>query len=149
MGELTWTTTLQQRGPAAAVVLSEEQAATIGEGAGRFPVAATINAETWRGQVASMGGEKLLGLNKAVRAQVGAEAGDEVEVHVVLDAAPREAEVPPALQQALDADPQAKAAFDALAPSRRKEHARQVAEAKQEATRDRRVAKVLEALRAG
>lgn len=147
MGELTWTTTLQKRGPAAAVVLTEEQAAQIGEGAGRFPVAATINGETWRGQVASMGGEKLLGLSKAVRAQVGAEAGDEVEVHVALDAAPREVELPPALREALDADPEARAAFDALSPSRRKEHARLVAEAKQDATRERRVAKVLEALR--
>ena len=147
MGELTITTTLQPRGPAAAVVLDDEQVATLGEGAKRFPVAATIHGETWRGQVTRMGGEFLLGLNKAVRTQVGAEAGDEVEVHVALDAAPREIEVPPALASALDADPAARAAFDALSPSRRKEHARSVAEAKADATRDRRVAKVLEAVR--
>lgn len=36
------TTTLQARGPAAAVVLDDEQVAAIGEGAKRFPVAATI-----------------------------------------------------------------------------------------------------------
>ena len=147
MGALTWTTTLQSRGPAAAVVLDDEQAAVIGEGAKRFPVAATIHGETWRGQVTRMGGELLLGLSKAVRTQVAAKAGDEVEVHVSLDVAPREVDVPPALQKALDADPVARAAFDGLSPSRRKEHARSVAEAKQDATRERRLAKVLQALR--
>jgi len=42
MGSLRLTTKLQARGPAAAVVLDEEQVAAIGEGAKRFPVAATI-----------------------------------------------------------------------------------------------------------
>jgi len=43
MGSLRLTTTLQARGPAAAVVLDDEQVAAIGEGAKRFPVAATID----------------------------------------------------------------------------------------------------------
>jgi hypothetical protein len=33
MGEITFTTTLQRKGPAAAVVLDDDQAATVGEGA--------------------------------------------------------------------------------------------------------------------
>jgi Domain of unknown function (DUF1905) len=67
-------TTLQPRGPAAAVVLDEEQVAVIGEGARRFPVAATIGDCTWRTTVTRMGGEFLLGMSKAVRE--GAGAGD-------------------------------------------------------------------------
>jgi hypothetical protein len=147
MGALTFTATLQRRGPAAAIVLDETQVVAIGEGAKRFPVAATVNGFTWRTTVTRMGGEFLLGLSREVRAGARAEAGDEVEAHVALDTAPREVAVPEALAAALATDAEARAAFDALAYSHRKEHARWVAEAKREETRERRVAKVLEQLR--
>ena len=66
-----------------------------------------------------------------------------------LDEAPREVEVPPALAAALDTDPAAKAAFDALAFTHRKEYARWIDEAKRDDTRERRVAQALEMIRAG
>ncbi len=149
MGSLRMTTTLQPRGPAAAVVLDEDQVAVIGEGAKRFPVAATIGDYTWRTTVTRMGGEFLLGMNKAVRQGAGAEAGDTVDVLIELDAAPREVEVPEALATALDGDPVAKAAYDGMAYTHRKEYARWIAEAKKEDTRDRRVVQALEMLREG
>jgi hypothetical protein len=37
------TTTLLERGPAAAIVLTDEQVRAVGEGAKRFPVVATVN----------------------------------------------------------------------------------------------------------
>ena len=40
MGSLTFRTTLVPRGPAAAVVLDDDQVAELGEGKKRFPVAA-------------------------------------------------------------------------------------------------------------
>ena len=67
MGAIQIRTTLQPRGPAAAVVLDDAQVAAVGEGAKRFPVVATVNGYAWRTSVARMGGEFLLGLNKAVR----------------------------------------------------------------------------------
>jgi hypothetical protein len=149
MGQLTLQTTLQPRGPAAAVVLSEEQVAELGEGRKAFPVQATINGYTWAGRVSRMGGEFLLGLNREVRTGAGVEAGDEVTVSIALDEAPREVEVPPALAQALEGDPAAKAAFDGLALTHRKEFARWIAEAKKDDTRERRVAQALEMLREG
>ena len=149
MGRLRITTTLQPRGPAAAVVLDDDQVAAIGEGAKRFPVAATIGDYTWRTTVTRMGGEFLLGMSKAVRQGAGAEAGDTVEVLVELDTAPREVEVPEALAAALAGDPVAKAAYDGMAYTHRKEYARWIAEAKKEDTRDRRVAQALEMLREG
>jgi hypothetical protein len=149
MGELTLKTTLQPRGPAAAVVLADEQVAEIGEGKKAFPVRATINSYTWAGRVSRMGGEFLLGLSREVRSAAGAEAGDEVTVHIALDEAPREVEVPPALSQALETDPEAKAAFDALAFTHRNEFARWIAEAKKDDTRARRVAQALEMLQDG
>ena len=147
MGSVRFSTTLKERGPAAAVVLDDEQVQRIGEGAKRFPVAATINGYTWRTTVARMHGEFLVGLSKQVRAGACAEAGDTVDVAIELDTAPREVEVPEALASALAAEPAARAAFDALSYSHRKEYARAVADAKKPETRDRRVAETLEKLR--
>ncbi|HEY4280345.1 MAG TPA: YdeI/OmpD-associated family protein [Conexibacter sp.] len=149
MGEITFTTTLQRKGPAAAVVLDDEQAATVGGGAKRFPVRATIGGYSWRTTVARMRGEFLVGMSREVRAGAGAEAGDEVEVVIVLDEEPRTVDVPEALEQALNSDAAARAAFDGLSYTDRKEYARWVAEAKREETRDRRIARTLERVKAG
>ena len=149
MGVVRFKTQLQPRGPAAAVILDDAQVAAVGEGARRFPVVATVNGYTWRTSVVRMGGVFLLGLNKEVRQGAGVEAGDEVDVTVELDAAPREVEVPEALAAALAADPEAKACFDRLAFTHRKEYARWIADAKQEQTRQRRLGQALEMIRAG
>jgi antitoxin component of MazEF toxin-antitoxin module len=148
VGELSFTATLEKRGPAAAVVLDDEQVAAIGEGAKRFPVLATVNGYSWRTSVARMGGEFLVGLPKAVREAAKAEAGDTVPVTLALDTAPREVEVPEALAAALAADPEARAKFESLAYTHRKEYATWVAEAKREETRARRVEQTLAKLRA-
>jgi hypothetical protein len=147
MGSLEARVELVKRGPAAAVVLDDDQVAQVGEGAKRFPVVAAVNGHTWRTSVARMRGEFLLGLNREVREAAGVEAGDTVDLRLELDTAPREVELPPALEAALAKDAAARAAFDKLSYTHRKEHARWVAEAKQDATRERRVTSVLEKLR--
>lgn len=144
MTELRMTTTLEPRGPAAAVVLTDEQVAGLGDGRA-FPVAVTIGGTTVPLRLARMGGENLAGLSKAARATLGVEVGQTVDVVIRRDDAPREVEVPPALVEVLGSAG-LRAAFDALAPSRRKEHARSVADAKGDDTRARRVQKVLDAL---
>jgi hypothetical protein len=149
MGMIRFTAQLQPRGPAAAVVLDDAQVAAVGEGAKRFPVVATINGYTWRTSVARMGGEFLLGLNRDVRQSAGVDTGDEVDVTIELDTAPRDVEVPEALAAALATDPQAKAAFEGMAFTHRKEYARWVAEAKREETRQRRAQQAIEMIRAG
>ena len=146
MSELRLHTTLTPRGPAAAILLTDEQVASLGAGKA-FPVVVTIDGRSARLRLARMGGENMIGFSKAVRADLGVEPGQEVDAVIAVDAGERTVDVPPALTAALDADPALRAAFDALSFSARKEHARSVAEAKQEATRDRRVAKVVEALR--
>lgn len=148
-GRIAFKTTLEPRGPAAAVVLDEEQVATVGQGAKSFPVKATVNGYSWRGRVSRMRGEFLLGLNKEVRTAAGVEAGEEVEVELQLDAEERTVELPQALALALAADADAKAGFDGLAYSHRKEYARWIDEAKKDETRDRRLAKALEQMREG
>jgi len=105
VGVIRFRARLQARGPAAAVVLDDAQVAEVGEGARRFPVVATLNGYTWRTSVARMGGEFLVGLSREVRQGAGVQAGDEVDVTIELDGAPRDVEVPEALAAALAADP--------------------------------------------
>jgi hypothetical protein len=149
MGSIRFTAALVPRGPAAAVVLDDDQVSAVGEGAKRFPVVATVNGYSWRTTVTRMRGEFLLGLSRAVREQADVEAGDSVEVELVLDSAPRELELPDALATALAGDPAARAKFDALAFTHRKEYARWIEEAKRDETRERRVVQALEMLREG
>jgi hypothetical protein len=140
--------TLEPRGPAAAIVLTDEQVAALG--GGKAPaVRVTANGTTVAARIGRMGGENLLGFSKKLRTDLGVEIGDTVDVVVELDAAPREVEVPAALAAALEDDPAAKKAFDALAPSHRKEYARWIDEAKRDETRTSRVERTLQMLREG
>lgn len=145
MSELRLHTVLAGRGPAAAILLSDEQVASFGAGK-TFPVAVTIGGRTARLRVARMGGQNMIGFSKAVRADLGLEIDQEIDAVIRVDSAERTADVPPELAAALDADPAVRAAFDALSYTVRKEHARSVTEAKQEATRERRIAKIVDAL---
>lgn len=146
MSELQLHTVLEPRGPAAAILLTDEQVAAFGAGR-TFPVVVSFGDRDIRLRLARMGGENMIGFSRAARAEAGVEIGQEVDVTIAVDTAERTIEVPPALAEALDAEPAARAAFDALAPSKRKEMARQIAEAKAEDTRARRLEKVLAALR--
>jgi len=96
-----------------------------------------------------MRGEFLLGLNRSVREEAAVEAGDTVEVKLELDTAPREVKLPEALANALAEDSEARAAFDRLAYTHRKEYARWIDDAKRDETRERHVAQALEMLREG
>jgi hypothetical protein len=149
MGAIKVQGELVARGPAAAFVLDDEQVAAVGEGAKRFPVVATVNGYTWRTSVARMRGEFLVGLNREVREGAGVQAGDTVTLELALDTAPRTVDIPPALAEALDSDPEAKASFEGMAFTHRKEYARWIEEAKREETRARRVAQALDMIRTG
>lgn len=119
-----------------------------GLGGGKRPsVRVTVNGYSYRYVIASMGGRFMIGVSSAIRAETGLKAGDPIEVEVVLDDSPREVDVPAELAAALAADPAAQTAWEKLAFSHRKEHARAVAEAKAADTRARRVEKTLAALR--
>jgi hypothetical protein len=113
-------------------------------GGGKRPaVLVAVNGFTYRSTIASMGGQFLIPFSAARREESGIRGGDAIEVTLSLDEAPRTVEVPDDLQAALSAEPGAQAAWDALSPSRRKEHARAVVDAKKPETRARRVAAVL------
>lgn len=117
-----------------------------GFGAGkRVPVHVTIAGYSYDSTIAVMGGRYLIPLAAAHRTAAGVAGGETHEVTLVLDTSARDTPVPDDLAEALAAAG-VRAVFDALPPSRRKEHVRAVTEAKSDATRQRRVAKVVDAL---
>jgi hypothetical protein len=117
-------------------------------GAGRRPaVVATVNGYEYRTTPGARGGATLLPFSAEHRAASGLAAGDEVEVHLTLDATPGVLEVPADLARAI-ADAGLGDAWDGLPPSHRKEHVRAVLEAKKPETRARRVEGALVKLRA-
>ena len=115
-------------------------------GGKRAKVAVTFNGHTYRSSVAVMGGRYLIPVSADVRAASGASAGDELDVDVVLDDAPREVEVPRDLAEALAAAPGAADAFAALSYSHQRRHVLAVEGAKAVETRARRVASVVAAV---
>jgi uncharacterized protein YdeI (YjbR/CyaY-like superfamily) len=88
----------------------------------------------------------MLPLSKANREAAGVKGGDQVEVTLELDLEPRTVEVPDDLAAVLAEKAGARAAFNALPPSMRKEYVRQVKSAKAEETRLRRIAGIIEKL---
>ena len=119
-------------------------------GAGRRPpVRVTIGGHTYRSSVGTRGGVHLLPLSAENRAAAGVVAGDEVEVDVELDDAPREVTVPDDLAEALAADDAARTTFEALPYSHRQRHVLAVEDAKTPETRARRIGKAVEMLREG
>ncbi|MFE6868736.1 YdeI/OmpD-associated family protein [Kitasatospora sp. NPDC057692] len=123
-----------------------EVVAALGGGA-RPPVTITLNGHSWNSRVALLRGRHLLGLSNADRRAAGVAIGDEVEVEVELDTLPRVAVEPPDFARALDDDPVARAAYDNLTQSRKREHVRAVESAKRPDTRRRRIEKAVAALR--
>jgi hypothetical protein len=119
-------------------------------GSGRRPaVKVTINGFTYRSTVAVMGGAYMVGVSAENRAGAGVAGGDEVDVDIELDTAPREVTVPAGLAAALDAEPAARRTFDGLSYSNKSWHVLQYTGAKTDETRQRRLSRSIDALKEG
>ena len=116
-------------------------------GGRRPPVVVTVGDHTYRTTVAPMGGTFWIPLAAEHRAAAGVQAGQDVDVRIELDTAPREVSVPADLEAAFDEA--ARRTFDGLGHSHRKERVRWVEEAKKPETRATRVTRTVEALREG
>lgn len=142
-------TTILQSGPTATgIVVPDEIVEALGAGK-RPPVTVTINGFTYRNTIAVMGGTFMVGVSAENRAGAGVQGGDEVDVDIELDTAPRVVEVPSDLAAALDAEPAARRTFDALSNSNKGYHVSLVTGAKSDETRQRRIAKSVAALKDG
>lgn len=129
------------------IVVPDEVVASFGRGK-RVPVVVTIDGGySYRNTTAFMGGQFWLSFNAETRRATGRGAGDEVEVSLEFDDAPRTVDVPDDLAAALAQDPVAAAAWEKLSYSHKKAHATAIASARAAETRARRVAAVLDMLR--
>ncbi|MEV7405904.1 YdeI/OmpD-associated family protein [Streptomyces sp. NPDC091267] len=123
-----------------------EVVAALGGGA-RPPVVITVNGHSWKSRVALLRGRHLLGLSNANRQAAGVVIGEEVEIEVEVDTEPRVVVEPPDFARALDDDSVARAAYNNLAYSRKREHVRAIKSAKKPGTRRRRIEKAIATLR--
>ena len=142
------TTIVQSGKTTTGIQVPDEVVEALGPGK-RPAVKVTVNGYSYRSTVASMGGMFMVSLSAEHRAGAGVGGGDEVEVDLELDSAPREVTVPPDLAAALDAEPAARTTFDGLSYSNKSWHVLQVTGAKTEETRRRRIARSVEALKQG
>ena len=106
-------------------------------GAGRRPkVAATVDGYTWRSSIARMGDSFWLGMSKDNRAGAGVEAGQVLDLEVVVDDAPRTVELPEELAPVAEA-------WARLSYSNQRRIAEGITGAKKPETRAARVEKAL------
>ena len=113
----------------------------------RPAVRVTINGYTYRSSIAPMGGTFMLGISDEVRNNAHVKAGDTVDVDVQLDTEKRDVEVPPELAKALAKDAKAKKYFDSLSYSRKAALVNPIANGKTAETRERNLAKAMQALK--
>ena len=145
----TFRATIVQTGKTACGIQVPESVVDALGGSKRPAVVVTIGHYAYRSTVAPMGGEWWVGVNSDHRAASGLRAGDEVEVTLELDTAPRELEIPPELATALDADPVAKAFFDGLSYSNKRVFTLSVEGTSNPETKARRVEKAIALMREG
>jgi hypothetical protein len=112
----------------------------------RIPVQATFDHIAYRGSVVSMGGEKVIGVSKGIRSELGKRPGDVVTVTLEPDRAERSVEVPEDLRAALD-DAGLLGTFRALSYSHQREYVSWIGDAKKADTRARRITQTLSRIR--
>ncbi len=142
------TTIIQSGKTACGIRVPADIVEALGRGK-RPPVTVTIRGYTYRSTVAVYGDEFWIGVSAEHRTGAGVAAGDEVDVTLELDSAPRQVEVPADLAAALAADPAAAAAFAALSYSRKQFFVLPIEAAKAPETRARRIEKTIATLRLG
>jgi hypothetical protein len=115
----------------------------------RVPVRGTINGFPFRSSLMPMGGCHGMAVNRSMRDGAKAKAGDVVDVVIERDEEARTVEAPPELKKELAKSKKARERWDKLAFTHKKEMAISIRDAKQEETKERRLAKVMQVLKTG
>lgn len=145
----TFETTLKQEGKTATGIEVPPEIVAQLSGSRKPAVNVTVNGYAYRSTVAVMGGRFMLPVSAEHRQGAGLSAGDTVSVILEVDTEVREVVVPQDLQTALDAHPVALEKFGRLSYSGKRVHTLAVEGTKNDETRARRVAKVVQTLLAG
>lgn len=112
----------------------------------RVPVRGTINGFPFRSSLMPMGGCHIMAVNKTLREGAKCKAGDVVEIVLERDWAERTVETPPEIARALKKSKAARQRWEELSFTHKKEMVRSITEAKQEETKKRRLARVMDVL---
>ncbi|HET6181200.1 MAG TPA: YdeI/OmpD-associated family protein [Candidatus Sulfotelmatobacter sp.] len=116
---------------------------------GRVPIRGTINGFAFRSSLMPCGGPHMMPVNKKLCVGAGAKPGDTVDVVMERDVEERTVEAPAALAKELAKSKAARERWDSMAFTPKKEMAASISSAKQEETRKRRLAKVMQVLKTG
>jgi Bacteriocin-protection, YdeI or OmpD-Associated/Domain of unknown function (DUF1905) len=115
-------------------------------GRARPPLKVTLNGHTYRSTVCVYGGRYFIPVCMSNQKAAGIMPDDIVAVTIASDTDVREVEPPPELQAALKKNAAAKAKWEKLSYTTKKEHALAILEAKKDETRERRLQKILKDL---
>ena len=145
----TFTATIQNAGGGGAFVEVPFDVEAV-FGSKRPKIKALIEGVPYRGTLVRMGSEShMLLILKEIREKIGRGFGDEIKVTVEADIEPRVVDVPTDLLKELKKDKEARAFFDKLSYTHRREYVTWVTEAKKEETRQNRIVKTIEMLKKG
>lgn len=115
----------------------------------RVPIRGTINGFPFRSSLMPMGGCHMMPVNRTLCQGAGVKPGEIVDVVMERDEETRAVEVPPQLRKELAKSRKAQEKWESLSFTHKKEMAASIRDAKQEETRARRLAKVMQVLKTG
>jgi hypothetical protein len=115
----------------------------------RIPIRGTINGFPFRSSLMPCGNARMMPVNMKLREGAGVKPGDMVDVVMERDEEDRTVEPPPELAKELKKSKTALERWETLAFTHKKEMATSISGAKQEETRKRRLAKVMDVLKTG
>jgi hypothetical protein len=115
----------------------------------RVPIRGTINEYPFRSSLMPCGGKRMMPVNKKLCQGAGVEPGDVVDVVMERDEEERTVEAPAALKKEMAKNKIARANWEKLSFTHKKEMAQSIVGAKQEETRVRRLAKIMGVLGSG
>ncbi|HEX8148168.1 MAG TPA: YdeI/OmpD-associated family protein [Pyrinomonadaceae bacterium] len=117
---------------------------------GRVPVRGTLNGAPFRSSVFRMGGDcHFMVVNRKLREASGVSGGETVPVVLERDTETRTVAPPADFARALEGSKEARAVWDKLSYTHRREHVEHIEEAKKPETRRRRIEKSVALLAAG
>lgn len=119
-------------------------------GAGKRPaVDVDVNGHRFRSTVGAMAGQSLISVSAAIRKATGLQGGDPIDVTLTVNASPRDVDVPEDFAAALRSNAGTEDFFAGLSNSLQRYHTDQIAGAKTEDTRQRRIDQTIALFRAG